>query len=176
MNNLQIGVMGSAADLNYSKNTESIAAKLGTQIAESGNTLIFGAEKDYDSLSTIANRSAKQAGGITVGITYGKKTPVWDTPTVLIATGVDRGGGREFSLVLSCDVIICIGGGSGTLTEMLIAYQANIPIVVIDNTGGWSQQLANSYLDNRKRLRIELASTPEKAVEMAIKLARSPQQ
>ena len=75
MNNLQIGVMGSAADLNYSKNTESIAAKLGTQIAESGNTLIFGAEKDYDSLSTIANRSAKQAGGITVGITYGKKHP-----------------------------------------------------------------------------------------------------
>jgi predicted Rossmann-fold nucleotide-binding protein len=75
MKKLQIGVMGSVADLNYSKNTESIAARLGARIAETSNILIFGAEKDYDSLSTIANRSAKQAGGITIGITYGKKHP-----------------------------------------------------------------------------------------------------
>lgn len=173
MKKLQIGVMGSAADLNYPKQTESIAAKLGTKIAETGNILIFGAEKDYDSLSTVASRAAIQAGGVTVGITYGNKVQLRDNPTILVATGMDRGGGREFSLVLTCDVIICIGGGSGTLNEISVAYQAGIPIVAIKGTGGWSQQLANSYLDDRKRLRIESAATPEEAVEMAIRLAGS---
>lgn len=175
MNTLQIGVMGSAADLQYSEEIEQIATKLGTAIAKTGNILVFGAEKDCDSLSTVANRSAKKAGGITLGITYGKKTSVWDTPTILVATGMERGGGREFSLVLSCDVVICVGGGSGTLNEMLVAYQAGIPIIALENTGGWSEKLAGTYMDNRKRLKIESTTTPEAAVDLAMKLAKSQQ-
>ena len=45
---LQIGVMGSAADLNYSKEIETIAKKLGELIAQSGNITVYGAEKDCD--------------------------------------------------------------------------------------------------------------------------------
>jgi uncharacterized protein (TIGR00725 family) len=77
------------------------------------------------------------------------------------------------ALVFSCDAIICINGGSGTLTEMLIAYQANIPIVVIKDTGGWSDRLAGQYIDDRKRIKVEVASTPEMAVRMAIDLSRT---
>lgn len=73
MRSLQIGVMSSAAELNYSKKVETIATKLGTEIAKTGNVLVFSAEKDYDSLSTAANRSVKKAGGITTGFTYAKK-------------------------------------------------------------------------------------------------------
>ena len=43
MRKLQIGVMGSAADLNYSKDAESFAKKLGELIAKSGNILVYGA-------------------------------------------------------------------------------------------------------------------------------------
>ena len=56
MRKLQIGVMGSAADLKYTKEHERLAEEVGRHVAEAGVTLMFGAEKDYDSLSTAACR------------------------------------------------------------------------------------------------------------------------
>lgn len=171
---IQIGVMGSAADLKYSKNLEKVAEEIGYWIAKKGAILIFGAEKDYDSLSTAACRGAKKAKGITIGITYGKGLNIFEKKNVdiVIATGLERGGGRELSLVLSCDAIVAINGGSGTLTEIAIAYQANIPIVVLKGFGGWSERLAGQYLDDRKKIKIESAKTPQIAAEKAIKLAK----
>jgi uncharacterized protein (TIGR00725 family) len=170
----QIGVMGSAADLNYSKGVEKLAEELGFWIAKNGATLIFGAEKDYDSLSTAACRGAKSSDGITVGITYGNGMDVFEKNNIdiVIASGLERGGGRELALILSCDAIIALSGGSGTLTEIAIAYQANIPIIVLENTGGWSEKLAGQYLDARKRVKIESVKNPKEAVDLALKLVR----
>lgn len=167
---LQIGVMGSMADLQYSTTIEKLAGEVGFEIAKRGAVLMFGAEKDFDSLSTAACRGAKCGGGFTVGFTYGKGLEIYEKNyvDVVIATGLERGGGREFSLVLSCDAIICLSGGSGTLTEITIAYQANIPIIALKNTGGWSEKLANKFLDDRQRVRIQLAATPKDAVARAI--------
>ena len=165
---IQIGVMGSAADLKYAKNLEEIAEQLGYFIAKNDAVLMFGAEKDYDSLSAAACRGAKKAGGFTVGITYGKGMEVYEkNADVIIASGLERGGGREMALVFSCDAIIALNGGSGTLTEIAVAYQANIPIIVIKNTGGWSEKLAGEFLDARNRIKIEVADTPEEAVKLA---------
>lgn len=166
----QIGVMGSAADLNYSKQIEQIAEETGLYVAQAGATLMFGAERDYDSLSTAACRGAKRAGGLTVGITYGKGLDdvVADYADIIIASGMERGGGREFVLALSCDAIIAISGGSGTLNELVVAYQANIPMVAITNTGGWAEKLAGEYFDGRKRLLVEAARTPREAVDIAM--------
>jgi hypothetical protein len=170
---LQIGVMGSAADVKYSKILEKQAEELGYWVAKKGAVLIFGAEKDYDSLSTAACRGAKKAKGLTVGITYGKGLDVYEKNVdVVIATGLVRGGGRELTLGLSCDALICISGGSGTLNEIAVAYQANIPVVVLKGSGGWSDKLAGEYLDGRKRIKIEVAKTPKEAVEIAIRLAK----
>jgi len=169
---LQIGVMGSAADLNYSKKIEKIAFDVGFYIAESGNITVYGAEKDYDSLSTTAARGAKKAGGLTVGVTYGKGKDVWDegkNTDVIIVTGIERGGGREFVLVNTCDAIIIVSGGSGTLTETAIAYQMNIPIIAITGTGGWADKLADTYIDKRERVKIMSTTDPKEAVSLAIK-------
>ncbi len=174
MKQLQIGIMGSAQDLNYSKEAEKFAKELGKKIAESGNILVYGAEKEYSSLSTNAAIEASKNGGITVGITYGKEKEVYGKfrPTVLIPCGLGLGGGREFTLILACDVIIAISGGSGTLTEMAIAYQANIPIVVVDKFGGWASALKDAYIDDRKRLKCISASSPKEALEIAINLVK----
>jgi uncharacterized protein (TIGR00725 family) len=94
-----------------------------------------------------------------------------DNVDVVIATGLERGGGRELTLVLSCNAIIALSGGSGTLTEIAIAYQADIPVVIMEKTGGWSEKLAGQYLDERNRIKIEAAAGPQSAVELAIKLA-----
>jgi len=54
-------------------------------------------------------------------------------------------------LVLACDAVISISGGSGTLTELAIAYQANIPMIALSGFGGWSDELADTYFDQRQR-------------------------
>ena len=111
MRRLQIGVMGSASDLNYEKDLEQIAEEVGAEIAQRGGILFFGAEKDYDSLSTAACRGAKRFDGLTVGVTYGKGKDIYqDDADVIISTGAERGGPRESVLVLSCDAVIAVSG------------------------------------------------------------------
>ncbi len=173
MRKLQIGVMGSAADLNYTAELDLAAEKIGELIAKSGNIVVYGAEKDSTSLSTAAARGAKKAEGTTVGVTYSKGKDIYDKENtdILIVSGLERGGGREFVLVNSCDAIIAISGGSGTLTELAIAYQLDIPMIVIKGSGGWSDKLADNYFDNRKRRKVIAANTPEEAVKTAIEEA-----
>lgn len=172
MKAMQVGVIGSCTDLNYSKNAEEFAAELGRLIAEKGFILVFGAEKDIDSLPTVAARAAVEAGGITVGVTYEKGLDVYDNKAaqVVIASGMVRGGGRETTLVLSCDVVVAIAGGSGTLNEICIAYQAGIPTVAVSKFGGWSKCLAGTYLDDRKRYQIQKAESAEEALNAIVSI------
>lgn len=172
MKNYQIGVMGSAADLNYGDDALKFAKDLGKIIGLSGNTLVYGAESTYTSLSTEAAKCANRVGGITVGVCGGKNKKIFGRfkPSIIISSGLEIGGGREFTLVTSCDVIIAISGGSGTLTEMAIAYQAGIPIVVVDLFGGWAKKMSGEYFDDRKRLSCISASSPLDAYNKAISL------
>lgn len=173
MKRLQIGVMGSAADTRYSKAALLAAENVGRLIAQSANIVVFGAEKDVDSLSTAAGRGAKLEGGLTVGITYEKGKKIFEKNVdVIISTGLVRGGGRELSLVLSCDAIISISGGSGTLNELAVAYQADIPMVALIGYGGWTDRLAGKFFDKRRRRKILCASTPEEAVKKAVREAK----
>src|SRR3989344_5032978 len=171
---LHIGVMGSAADLKYNEETQKVAEKVGELIAKSGNITVYGAEKDYDSLSTAATKGAKKAGGLTVGVTYSKGKDIYDKENidVLIVSGLERGGGREFVLINSCDAIITISGGSGTLTETAIAYQLDIPMIAIKGYGGWSDKLADTFIDARNRRKVILATTAEEAVKIALEEAK----
>jgi uncharacterized protein (TIGR00725 family) len=185
---LQIGVMGSAQDLNYTSKLEELAEEVGGWIAKSGAILVFGAEKDYDSLSTAACRGAMKVGksvvtveemygtqqlvkGLTMGFTYGKGKDVYQkNADIIVVTGMERGGGREFELAGSSDCLISISGGSGTLNELVVAYQLDIPMVALRNSGGWSEKLADQYIDARKRRPVVGADTPKEAVEKALAL------
>lgn len=171
---LQIGVMGSAADLKYSAELEKLAMRIGELLAKSQCVVVYGAEKDYDSLSTVAARGAKKAGGLTIGVTYGKGKNIFDKEStdICVVSGLERGGGREFVLSASCDAIIAISGGSGTLNELAIAYQLDIPMIVLSGTGGWADKLADQYLDARNRRKCVAAKTAEEAVELAISLGK----
>ena len=105
---LQIGVMGSAQDLNYGKRLEELAEEVGMWIAKSGSILVFGAEKDYDSLSTAACRGAKREGGLTMGVTYGRGKDIYQKDAdIIVVSGMERGGGREFVLSASSDCLHC---------------------------------------------------------------------
>ena len=168
---LQIGVMGSAQDLNYGKKLEELAEEVGFWIASAGGILVFGAEKDYDSLSTAACRGAKKKGGLTIGVTYGRGKDIYQKDAdVILVTGMERGGGREFVLSASTDCLISLSGGSGTLNELVVGYQLGIPMVALKGTGGWSDRLADQYFDARRRLLVVGADTPKEAVERSFEL------
>jgi len=168
---LQIGVMGSMADVTLGTKEKEIAQQLGAEIAKAGATLVFGFEGDFDSFSTMAAREAEIKGGKTIAFSWGSsKTDMGELDSIRVVTGQTRGGGREFSLILSCDAIICIGGGSGTLMEIAMAYQAGIPMVVLKGTGGWSDQLTDKYLDDRKRMKILAADNPKEAIKIVSKI------
>ncbi len=166
---LQIGVMGSAQDLNYTRRLEELAEEVGSWIARAGSILVFGAEKDYDSLSTAACRGAKREGGLTMGVTYGKGKDIYQKDAdIIVVSGMERGGGREFVLAATSDCLISISGGSGTLNELVVAYQLGIPMVALRNSGGWSERLADQFFDARQRLKVVGADNPKEAVERAI--------
>lgn len=168
MRKLQIGVLGSMVDINNTEDALVNAEKLGELIAEKGGVTFFGAEKDMDSLSSAACRGAKKKDGLTVGVTYGKGKNITEkNADIIIPTGLERGGGREFVLVLACDAVIAISGGSGTLNELAVAYQADIPMIALKGFGGWADKLADQYFDERNRRKVLAANSPEEAVNLA---------
>ncbi len=162
---LQIGVIGSACSNEVSANIQRLAKQVGKEIADHGHILMFGFEGDQESISEIAATAALDKGGTTVSFTHNMSTKI-HAHSICVNTGMMRGGGREFPFVISCDGIISIGGGSGTLGEIAIAYQHAIPVVVIKNSGGWSEKLTSTFLDERKRIKIFSAETPKDAVTL----------
>ncbi len=172
LNAIQIGVIGSACSRTVSANICRLARETGKEIAVHGHILMFGFEGDEESISEIAAHSAIKHGGVTVAFTHSETTNV-DVKSIIVRTGMIRGGGREFPFIISCDAIIAIGGGSGTLGEITTAYQHAIPVVALKGSGGWSDKLASTFLDERKRIKILSVKTPKQAVDLIQNIVRN---
>ncbi|MGC9105091.1 MAG: LOG family protein [Thermoprotei archaeon] len=52
---------------------------------------------------------------------------------------------RSVMLVRSSDVLVSLGGGSGTAIEMLMAYAMGVPVFSLVNTGMPTDELAKAY-------------------------------
>lgn len=88
---------------------------------------------------------------------------------VEIVTNMGQGG-DAFVIPYTADAAIVVGGGVGTLKEISGFYLAGKPIVALAGTGGWADRLAGEYLDERRIVRIESATTPEEAVNQVLEL------
>jgi uncharacterized protein (TIGR00725 family) len=164
---LQIGVIGSAGE-DRTETAEVMARELGKAIAEKGHVLVFGPELKPPSLSTIAAEEAKKNGGITLAVALGRgktKFEGMDHASAWVYTDQSGGGGREVILANSCDGVIVLGGGVGTLIEIALSYTNLAPIVLMENTGGWADRLTESYLDSRKKTELYKASSVTEAIE-----------
>jgi len=136
---LAIGVMGSA-DASHPQDIEDKARALGRAIAARGFLLITGA---CPGLPYECARGAREAGGLSVGISpalsldehvhkYHSPSDAFD---VLIYTGSGLMG-REVTNIRSSDMVIIVGGRSGTLGEFAIAYDEGKLIGVLAGSGG----------------------------------------
>lgn len=136
---LRVGVMGSASGDAEPAVAEACRA-LGRAIAERGCCLLTGA---CPGLPHDAVLGARDAGGHVVGIspasTLKEHVEVFESPyreyDILILTGMGLMG-RELINIHSSDIVIIVGGRSGTLGEFAIAYEQGKLIGVLQGTGG----------------------------------------
>jgi uncharacterized protein (TIGR00725 family) len=151
---LKIGVMGSATGP-ISKTHKKIAYELGLAIAKNNCVTITGA---CPGLPLAAAKGAHEAGGIVIGISpalsewehinkYGSPLEYHD---VLIFTGSGLMG-REVVNIRSSDMVVIIGGRSGTLGEFSIAYDEGKLIGVLLGTGGITSGIKNIVKIIKKR-------------------------
>ena len=97
--------------------------------------------------------------GVLPGAVSGDANPYVD---VVIPTGM--GIARNIVLVQTADVVVAVGGGSGTLSEMAFAWQLGKPIVALDVGEGWSAKLAGTALDTRRADTVIGVKTAEQAL------------
>jgi uncharacterized protein (TIGR00725 family) len=104
------------------------AAEVGRLIAERGAVLVCGGR---GGAMEAACRGAKEAGGLTVGILPGsdrsEANPFVD---VVLPTGL--GEARNALVVGAADVVIAIGGGYGTLSEIALALKAGKRVIGLE--------------------------------------------
>lgn len=136
---IRIGVMGSAGG-ELDPPVAAICRRLGRSVATRGCCLLTGACPGIPHEVVVA---AAEAGGHVVGISPASSlkehVDTYQSPYreygVLIFTGLGLMG-RELINIHSSDIVIVVGGRSGTLGEFAIAYEQGKLIGVLAGTGG----------------------------------------
>src|SRR3989338_9861369 len=167
---MKIGVMGGATGT-FEKSHLDKAHQLGEAIAERGCVLITGACPGFPFSAACG---AKQNGGYEVGISpalsLDEHVNKYHSPSefhdVLIYTGSGLMG-REVVNIRSSDIVIIVGGRSGTLGELAIAYDEGKLIGILTGMGGISDMARDILAACRKDTgaRVVYSSSPERLVD-----------
>lgn len=148
------------------------AETIGRLVAERGGVIVTGGRAG---VMAAASKGAREAGGLTVGFLPGmEKSGANPYVDIIFPTGLGRA--RNLLTARSCDALIMVGGSTGTLNELTIAYAEARPVVILRGSGGWADKIGSvmhkgCYLDERETVAIEFAATPEDAVTKAFAAA-----
>lgn len=174
---LKIGVMGGAQPSIQAEYLET-AAHLGRAIADVGCVVITGA---CPGLPLAAARGAKENGGIVIGISpalsLDEHAYKYESPTlahdVLIFTGSGLMG-REVVNIRSSDIVVIVGGSSGTLGELAIAYDEGKLIGVLVGSGGISDmvQAILATCDKDTGARVLYDEDPRRLIQRLLEVYR----
>lgn len=153
-----VAVVGTGAEAG----AESLdaALRVGRALGRRGAVLVCGG---LGGVMEAASRGAREEGGATVGILPGPDRGAAN-PHVQVALPTGLGEARNALVVRAADVLIAVGGGFGTLSEVALALKVGTPVVGIRT---W--ELARA---GRPVQAIEPVEDPEEAVERALSLAR----
>lgn len=144
--------MGSSTD---EPGLDSLAYEVGRLLAEAGCTIVCGG---LGGVMEAACRGAKSAAGLTIGILPGTaRSDANPFVDVAIATGM--GEARNVVIVRTADVLVAVGGGFGTLSEIGHALRLGKRVVGLDT---WEVSIGG------RDPGVLRASTPEEAVRMLL--------
>lgn len=175
-----VGVMGSASGY-IMRNPMAVEAShgIGRAIAGAGGTLVNGA---CPGLPDEAAKACKEAGGETFGVSPAisirshidrYKSPV-DHYDQLLFTGVGLMQ-RDIMNIRSCNAVIILPGGTGTLNEFIVAYDEGKPIGILEGCGGCADHIRDilKFCHREVTDRMVFSSDPEELVTRVIEIART---
>lgn len=153
------------------------AAKAGKMAVELGYRVMTGGD---EGVMEAAIRGAKSAMGYVSGDTIAltrfadlksqrKATRHSTTADVVLHTGL---GHARNLLIARGDVVLAIGGGAGTLSEIALAWTFNRPVIAW-RTKGWSGTVAGRQIDNRRPGEVVLSVGSVAELEMRLKSLRT---
>jgi uncharacterized protein (TIGR00725 family) len=181
---MYVAVIGSG---NATDEEDALAESVGAALARAGAVLVCGG---LGGVMAAACRGAKAEGGTTLGILPGPDRRAAN-PDVdfVVATGI--GEARNSIVVQTADAVIAVGGEFGTLSEIAFALRAGKPVVGLgtwgltrpdrperpDGSKGSGSKGSGSEASGSEGsgsdAGILRATSPEEAVETAIRLVRS---
>jgi uncharacterized protein (TIGR00725 family) len=136
-----------------------LARDLGRLLAESGAVVVCGG--GYGAMAAVCS-GARAAGGVTIGLLPGTDRTAGN-PDLSVAIPTGLGEGRNVLLVRASEVLIAVGGGFGTLSEIALALRTDVPVVGLRT---WSLAL-----DDRPVAAFPSFEDPSKAVHAALAAA-----
>lgn len=112
------------------------AYQVGKFIGEKGYILISGG---LGGVMEASCRGAKEAGGLTIGFLPGKnRLEANPFVTIPLATGLSEG--RNYLIASASDVLVAIGGGWGTLSEVSLALKIGKKVISLSTFPEFSNQ------------------------------------
>lgn len=139
----QVVVIGDSAEY---EERNAAAFEIGKFIAQNNWVLISGGR---GGVMQAACKGAHEEGGLSISLIPDDDLSMSNPySSVVIPTGI--GFARNYSNALSGDVIVIVGGGTGTLCELTYAWQANKPIIACSFIEGCSKDYAGKVLDYRR--------------------------
>src|SRR3990167_10491135 len=173
----KICVSGAAETEHCGQGALKLAEQMGREIARHNGVVLTGATTG---IPYFAARGAKEAGGISIGLspaaterahvkTYHLPTDFFD---LIIYTGFDYSW-RNLLLTRSADAVIFICGRMGTLNEFTIAYEDDKPIGILMGpceTGDLFREIVEK--SHRGPGKIVYDSDPKALVEKVLELVR----
>jgi len=157
-----IGVIGSNS---AGPETLAVAEALGAAIVRAGFSLVCGGmggvmEAASKGAAECPDRGAAVVIGVVPSDRHDQANEFID---VVIPTGM--GYARNTLVALAADGLVAVEGGSGTLSEIALAWQHGRPVACLPGTGGWADRLAGEALDHRRPgERVEPFDDPAAAV------------
>ena len=154
MNKIKIVSVIGPSKNKCSKEIYELGMALGKSLIDNRYFIVCGGMSGVmEAVCKGARQSSKYIQGCTIGI-----LPTMNSNDankycdIIIPSGL--GVARNQLVINSGDVIVALGGGSGTLSEIAFAWQFGKPIICYSGLGGWSEKLAGALVDESKRDKI----------------------
>lgn len=158
MRRKQVVVIGSSDETGYQDEARIIGAHIATQ----GHVLITGGR---GGIMESTSRGAADQGGTVIGIHPGEDLDLANPfCSIVIPTGM--GYARNAINVLAADVIVAIGGKSGTLSELAYAKTYGKPVICCTFAGGWSAAFPQIHIEGQEDGIFMTAENPTEACRL----------
>lgn len=148
-----LSVIGNAGNI---PDAHRLAAfELGRLAVDRGFRIVCGGMNGVmEAVAQGAHASQRYREGDTMGIGQ-SYDPAALNPWIDIVIPTGMGLSRNMIVVSSGDIVVALGGGSGTLSEIALAWQIGRKVLAYTGSGGWADRVAGMRLDVRQEDPIE---------------------